>query len=392
METLTKGSKFLIYLFSFFLGFGKFDPFDTDRIYFSILIIIMLVNIIITSRVLQRIKLFSYEIILLVIILIIFSLANMAYLHSGEDDYYFNFKFLSAIIIFWVLSFSFRDNPKLVMNSLLLFAVSCSLIAVFYNFGFLSSYGQILNGRLRIFDENPNSISTRMALSATILSYIIIDNPINYSRIRYLLVLAIPSLFLFVVDSGSRGSFILILLGIGLVVIFSKVKKIYKIFLISFILLFFLNIIFIIQDSGLLIRFENEDLSGGRELIWGNALEIYNNHIWGVGEGGFVTEMKKKYSDYHDTHNLLLYMLVSGGFVSLILFLMFLWHLLNKVILQLKYGDSISLVLFGFMFFLFSKTGGVLTYLLMWYCFAVINSFSSSNLKEVTNTTLISEK
>lgn len=378
---MIKLTNYIVIIFSFFLGFGKFDPFNTNRIYFTVLTAFLVVSILTLTNVIKYIHLYLKEIVLLLLIIIFFSLADVAYTYSYRNNYIINFKYLSAIIIFWVLSYVFLLNYKLMILSILWFSISCSLIAIFYNIGYLESYGEILNGRLRIFGENPNSISTRMAISFIIIIYIIIENPLKFTKWRLLLLLGLPSLLQFVIDTGSRGSFLALVLGLIMTVVLSKRSMLKSILLISFGVIFVFLAVRLIADTVLLMRFEGENVLGGRDYIWRNSFMIFLDHPFGIGENGFIEEMERRYSDYHDTHNLFLYLLVSGGGFALISFLFFLRHLFLKSISSLKDGNSLFLILFGFLFFLISKTGGVLTYLVMWYFFAVINSSFISNNK-----------
>lgn len=70
-------------------------------------------------------------------------------------------------------------------------------------------------------------------------------------------------------------------------------------------------------------RFNNSDLDGGRLAIWANNLEIFYNNPLGVGEIGYTLESFEHFGMTSDTHNLFLYMLVTGGFIVFILFIFF---------------------------------------------------------------------
>lgn len=380
---MNKAVYFLIVLFSFFLGFGKFDPFGTGGLFFDLITLFLMITIAFYTDVLKEIGLYKKILMALCSIVMLFFITGLLYGYAYVDVNLFNFKFLSAIIIFWFLSYVFKKNPKLCLYSIILFSLSCSLIAILYNFSFLNSVSEIRNGRLYIFEENPNSISSRMAIAFVVLTYIIIENPLNLKFYRFFLGLALPSLFLFVVETGSRGSFMALFLGVGLIVFFSNVNKYIKFFL-GIVSAFLLKKIFdFIQTTSLFDRLNADDFSGGREEIWTNALGIFYDFPWGVGEGGYITEMTIRFSSQHDTHNLFIYLLVCGGWISLLLFLFFLKELFQKVLINLKNGNSLLLIIFVFLVFLASKTGGVITYLIMWYFFAVINSFDVMKKKKI---------
>ncbi len=372
---------FIVILFSFFLGFGKFDPFGTGGLFFDLITFFLMLSIVIYTDVLKEFGLYKRTLFLLCSIVLLLFFTGLFYGYVLVDTSVFNFKFLAAIIVFWFFSYVFKKNPKLCLYSIILFSLSCSLIAVLYHFGFLGSVSEIRNGRLNIFGENPNSISSRMAISFLVLIYIIIENPLSIKYHRFFLGLALPSLFFFVIETGSRGSFLALLLGVVIIVLFSKVSKYVKIILGIISVFFIIKIFDFVKTTSLFDRLNADDVSGGREEIWSNAFMIFYDFPWGVGEGGYITEMTKRFSSQHDTHNLFIYLLVCGGWLSLLLFLFFMKELFQKVLINLRNGNSLLLVVFVFLVFLASKTGGILTYLIMWYFFAVINSFDLNKQK-----------
>jgi len=364
-------SNFFVYLFSFFLAFGKYDPFKTNGFYFDVIILCMIFCLALFTNVLSKFKIYESQLLILIYIGIIIFVAGVFY---GEPI--FNFKYFSAILIFWFLSYFFRNNPKTCIYSLLFFATSSSLIALLYTYGYFSDELIIKQGRLIIFEENPNSISSRMAISFIVLMCIIIENPLKFNRIRFIFILALPSLFIFVVDTGSRGSFLGLILGTVLLALLAKIPKSYK-FLISFcVFMISISSINFMGGTSLFERFYDSDrLIGVREEIWSNAMQIFYDYPFGVGEIGYVSEMIERYSMEFDTHNLFIYFLVTGGFTSFLLFIYFLKKLFLKSIINFKNGSSLTLIIFAFLIFLISKTGGVLTYLMLWYLFSIINSF-----------------
>jgi hypothetical protein len=380
---MNKAVYFIIVLFSFFLGFGRFDPFGTGGLFFDLITLFLMITIAFYTDVFKEIGLYKKTLMALCSIVMLFFITGLLYGYAYVDVNLFNFKFLSAIIIFWFLSYIFKKKPKLCLYSIILFSLSCSLIAILYNFGFLNSVSEIRNGRLYVFEENPNSISSRMAIAFVVLTYIIIENPLHLKFYRFFLGIALPSLFLFVVETGSRGSFVGLLLGVGLFMFLSNLNVYIKFFLGIVSVFLFIKIFDFIQTTVLFDRLNAGDVSGGREEIWTNALEIFYDFPWGVGEGGYITEMTIRFSSQYDTHNLFIYILVCGGWLSLLLFLYFLKELFQKALINLKKGNSLLLIIFVFLVFLASKTGGVITYLIMWYFFAVINSFDIMKKKRI---------
>lgn len=371
----------LILIFSFFLGFGKFDPFNTGGIYFDIITILMIINIAVFSTVVKHIK--YYKSILIYLFLIGFAMFyfGLFYESTHFGTYIFNLKYFAAIIIFWFLSYSFNKNPKLCIISIILFAISCSLIAVLYHFDYLESISEIRKGRLWIFEENPNSISVRMVIAFIIITYVLIENPIKSKTISFFLSLSLPSIFIFVVATNSRGSFIALMVGITIIIYFSNINKYLKYFmsLIGTVLLYWVWGYF--KTSSIFNRLIDDNLLGGRGKIWLNSIKIFYDYPFGIGEGGYINEMTTRYSSTADTHNIFLYISICGGFISLILFILFLRIISINAFKNFKTGDPFSLTLLLIILILVSKTGGVLTYLVMWYIFAVINSYDFKKLR-----------
>ncbi|PKP23309.1 MAG: hypothetical protein CVU05_00230 [Bacteroidetes bacterium HGW-Bacteroidetes-21] len=374
--------KIIVYLFSFFLAFGKFDPFGTNGVFFDAITVLLGMSILLSTDAFLYIKKYSIQLSILFAIGIIMFIMGFIY---GEP--YFNAKYFSAVIIFWLLSYYYISNQIVCFNSIFLFAISSALIALLYNFGFLDSYFNIdTKGRLQLFEENPNSISTRMAIAFVSLFYIVIENPLKYKKIRFLLLLLLPSLFFIVIAFASRGSSLLLIMGSASIILLSKISKRYKLFLISGAFLLYISLIGFFKTTSLFERFEQEEnVLGIRETIWENAFQIFYDNPNGIGELGYVKEMYSRYNWYLDTHNLYLYFLVTGGIFTLLLFLLFLAQLFIKSYTNLRRGNSFSVILLIFLLFLAGKTGGILTYLVMWFFFSIIYSFDIKKLNDELN-------
>ena len=377
-----------IYLFSFFLAFGKFDPFGTNGLYFDALTLIAIFYIAVSTDVLKRIDLYKVQLFYLFSVAILFFLAGLLYGFTIVEVSYLNVKYIAAIIIFWFFTHVFRKDPILCYFSILIFSISSALIASLYSLGFLDSYALIRSSRLYLFEENPNSSSSRMAISFIVLLYFVVQNPLNFTKLRYLLFLGIPSIITFIIATGSRGSFLAIVFGIVLIVYFSSIRVVTKISLgvVSFIAL--LILIQSLNDTTLMERLTGSSLTGSREEIWGDALSIFYDHPWGVGEGGYLTEMMSRFSYIKDTHNFFLYILVCGGWLSLFFILLFLKDIGVYAWERIKMRESLAIIIFVFLIYLAGKTGGAMTYLIMWYFMAVTYSLNYKGISTKKNFSL----
>lgn len=131
-------------------------------------------------------------------------------------------------------------------------------------------------------------------------------------------------------------------------------------------------------DYSLFDRLENSvkyGSSGGREILNKYAWNIFSDYpVIGVGTLGFSDEMMHRYYESRTVHNMYMYILATSGILGTCLFFLFLLSIACNVVRIVK-KSSLPLIILGFILFLAYKTGGILTYLLMWYLFSVIISF-----------------
>ncbi|UZJ65456.1 hypothetical protein OKW96_04485 [Sphingobacterium sp. KU25419] len=147
----------------------------------------------------------------------------MFYGLSYTNEIPIKIKYIFAITIFIFFSYKFSEDESLKYKSLLLFGLACGLIAVGYKLGLFNKEFQFNKGRLMIFGENPNSISARLAAGFIILYYNILEDPLRLGKKRFLLAIFLIPLVLFVIDTGSRGSFVILILAFVLLTLVSKI-------------------------------------------------------------------------------------------------------------------------------------------------------------------------
>lgn len=313
----------------------------------------------------------------LIIIFLLFLLIGAFTSHYIEGESVFNIKFLMSILFFIFLSAFFEINPKLVQVSLIFFGVGAGLLSLLFSFGILgeSAY-EVRQDRLILLGENPNSLSVRISLGVLFLIWGAIENGLKLSKFkRVVLLFPIPFMFNVILASGSKGSF---MLCIGSIIIYilllkniSKTIKRGIIVFISFITFFAASLFF---QSALYERFLTSDLTTGRSEIWSVALNIFTENPMGVGEAGYKIEINQRIGRIIDTHNLFIYLLVTGGFIAFTVFIYFLYSIFIR---NLKFyktkREIIYLIILFSMLFVMIKTGGVLTYLIMWYFLACID-------------------
>lgn len=323
---------------------------------------------------------------LLCIFLVLFFIgAILPYYLEGESV--FNMKFLISILFFAVLSSFFSVHPKYIQTSLITFGIGAGILSMFFALGvFGESAYEIRNNRLFLLGENPNSLSVRISLGVLFLIWGAIENGLKLSTIqRILLLVPVPFMFNLIIASGSKGSFLLCVASVGIyVLLLQNVPRLIKriVVLFAIIILFFALSIFF--QSTLYERFLTSELTSGRSNIWEAAMDIFTEYPFGVGEIGYKTEIGQRLGRVIDTHNLFVYLLVTGGFLAFSLFAYFLCRIFIKNLDYYKTNKNIIyLIIFFSMIFVMSKTGGVLSYLIMWYFLACINGLSIKEEKKL---------
>ena len=294
----------------------------------------------------------------------------------------FLFKFLLVILLCLQLPKLFVENRNYVYISIYVFSIVSSIIAVLFWCGLLEQYITINQGRFSLFGENPNSTSARFSLAFILLLHVILKNPFFWSKKRFFQLVLLMPLINIVLASGSRGSFIILVISTFLyLILFPQKKAINKVLIISF-----LGVALV--GGGIFILSKNSDYSilerlldtyttgndAGRDQLNNYALNIWlDSPIVGEGTICFVNEMRIQFGETRTVHNLYFYILATSGIIGFVSFMYFIYNLLCDSLVVRK-QEPISLVILLFMLLMAYKTGGALTYMLMWYVFAIIIS------------------
>lgn len=368
--------------FSFFLALGTADPFfDNGSLINSVDIFFSLFTFgyLILKPDRYILRLLSFDSFVLFTIVILFTLGQVLNGYSNLIVPLVNFKFILCILFYLALSSFATTNQTYIHYSLLAYSISSILFTITVLFINTDLY-QIYKGQLIVLEENPNSTSSRLVLAVSYLLYTASINPLKIKKpYIFITMLCIPIIIYLIVLSGSRGSLLSMLIGIYLIFIFKEYKVIYKIILTSLLVLGSMILFKVLLTSESLSSRWIKALEGdtaGRTDIWNTVIQISLKSPLGVGETGYIEKMSNAYGYYIDTHNLFLYVLVCGGFVSLLLFTLLWLRLLLRSLRSYRYSkDILPILLFIIIFFIVSKTGGVITYLLYWYVFAIISSY-----------------
>lgn len=383
---ISKFTALILILFPFILAFGVFDPIFGIRPSFG-LGDILAILLIVTSYVLNFndfIKRLNINVIYLLLILFVLFLSSTIYGYSSYEKPDFNLKLLICILLYYGLTIVYKKKANYIHYSLLAYSIGVFVLIILLN-TILVSEVRVTNGRLIVFEENPNSTSARFSIAAIYFFYVAIYNPFRMTLLRYTsIVMSIPILYA-ILQSGSRGSVISTIVSYIVLIYFSPIRKLYKSLITLLIVVSLPFLIAIMSNAGsiydrLVESFVDKDLAG-RDFIWTAALEIISNNLWlGVGEAGYFHEVHKITGLYIDTHNLALYILATGGVVTFFIFSIFYKNLFLNALYFFKHKDVLPMVLLLNITLVALKTGGALTYLIMWVIFAMVTSYSNPKL------------
>ncbi|WP_299230643.1 O-antigen ligase family protein [uncultured Halomonas sp.] len=370
-----------VLFFSFIISFGVFDPVFGVRpgfglVDFSAASLVLIIFIYYHRVLVEKI---DKSVVYLALLVVALFVSSSFYGYSDNGRYVFNFKLFVMVLLYSSLLVHFKKNPRHIHYSLLSYSFGVVSLIIILNTA-LSSEMLFNKGRLWIFGENPNSTSARFSLAAIYLVYISIYNPLKWPLIRsFSFILSLPIMYT-VLQSGSRGSVISLVFSLIILLYFSHMKKVYKILLTLVLMAVAPKVLDVFINSGSiadrLSETFNEGGLGAREEIWLHALDIfYNNPIFGVGEAGYFNEMKKIAGRAVDAHNLIIYLLASGGVISFFLFSLFYRKLLVNSVVIFKSHDALPFLLLLNVTLVSLKTGGALTYSIMWFVFSIVSAY-----------------
>lgn len=273
------------------------------------------------------------------------------------------------------------------------FIIVCIALGIAFILGLLAPYIYLHEGgRVFIFNENCNSTSGRLALGILLLFYNLSTNTLGLGKWRYLLLLLTLPTLLLIFASGSRGSFIILFVSIFVFIYYKNlitngsssgaIKTIITCMAIGIVvyILAMRNPNFVIFER-LLDTLENNN-TGGREELNDFSVAIFNDYpILGAGVKGYKIEMLSRFSEHRVAHNVFYHVLGITGILGLIPFVIYFWRTFKNAWATRK-NDALPMALYVFMFLLSIKTGGIISYLMMWFCLAMVNALYISEIQE----------
>jgi O-antigen ligase len=302
--------------------------------------------------------------------------------NNFSDQYFIYFLLWSipAIIAGIFLSVSAKNYYILDVIDVVTFLINIAIINVLINLFFL-------NGTISFGGETYQTLSYLAAFSYGINLYnLLLSESKKISRFKFinysLLFMQVITVFM----SGGRGGVVLLLayslITVILVFYKNKAKSVIKFFIITTILIlgYYISIDLITFNPILINSFNRifgfftaEGLSleaASRDDLYNISLNLIINKPF-VGYGLFIWGMDS-YS-----HNLILDIILNGGFLLLLLFFLFAIFFFFKIFKLIKFDKRylkiFYIFLFPLVFLMFSSTFWINS--LFWFCFTfVINS------------------
>jgi O-antigen ligase len=238
---------------------------------------------------------------------------------------------MNIILFIFILRFV-RANPRSGYKMMEMLTVGILIMTVLFIFGIGVDYE---DGRLTIFGENSNKVGLYAITAFMFILSTIVENPLNYGRSRYYLIIALAPLINMVAQSASRVTFFSFIIILLLFFILKGGKSTIRragLIIFGFIAIYvILNYLlsFEILRNRVLDTIEDKDLAG-RDLIWESFLPLFiSNPVFGVGLSGYTEASYKIYKLFYSPHNVFLEVAIYTGLIGLIAFLVFLYRVVR---------------------------------------------------------------
>lgn len=235
-----------------------------------------------------------------------------------------------CFVLYWLCTSIFRDRNTAV-NALLAFACGAFLVSILMILGIgIEAQSEGAFERITFLGTNANMIGIWETVGIVIVIGVVVQNPLNWGRFRFALLLLLPLLLHTLVNTGSRGA--AVSLGMGLLCFLLTKGNLWK--RIAGVLLAFTLIaaaFWWAQDSILSARMTKTLDAGslaGREELWPAAISMIQQKPilgWGMwGDGTIAADLGEL--NGKDPHNVFLAFFVFGGvFAGVPLLLLALW-------------------------------------------------------------------
>tara|TARA_B110000003_G_scaffold272159_1_gene307528 strand:- start:5717 stop:6904 length:1188 start_codon:yes stop_codon:yes gene_type:complete len=332
MTIINVFERFAVYLFIFSLNFERINLFNlgTDYLATKISVILLLSISCFNYKTNYNLRKHSYLFYPLIIYFIFFTYKNYVNITANFKEY-FDIPIFLNFLIFIVLTNIFTKNPRISTNGLFVLVLCTSLLSL----AFLSGVGlSYLEDRVSIFNINQNLLGFTTCISLFVLIAFILEK-----KIKKIFLILVPFLLYLLISTGSRVSFIALILGIIFFIfsnnIYSFKRKIFIIFFCLIVVVFSYSFLEnSITAQRILQTIYTGDL-GGRDFLWTIIYEIFINDILtGIGKTGYQyftdnlisnnIQGKLISSDSFSPHNVIIEIIAYTGIIGLFIFSSFL--------------------------------------------------------------------
>ena len=390
MKTITKYAFFIL---TVALAFGSFNPFDmrgigsiTEQVeeqrgYTPLLFAACILLSLIDKNVIRNYKTFKQYYTPLLVLFVLYIFSSLVFdISTALDGYMFYIKLLVAFTGFFSYAMYFSEYPEVLKTVCRLFGLLCAGICLMFFLGFLDGFYYFSNGRLWLFGENPNSYSFVLGFGALLLGKELLDDNKLIYRILYAFGILLIMAYTFM--SGSRGT--LMFLGLSFLIIYSSyVKKHLGASLVTvFAGVIILNFIFSknVEELSVLDRFSDLQSGDSREELIKNALTLfYSSPLWGYGVNGYEYMKEASFHDIRDSHNMIVSILAVSGLFGFSAIATFFKRVMTLLWIDTR-NNLFSVSLFVYVFLISMKTGGIITYSMKWFAYAIIVA-NANNIK-----------
>jgi O-antigen ligase len=262
---------------------------------------------------------------------------------------------LSQLLLFFVIAFKLMKVGSVAKNTLLIFGLSCTFLAILQLLGIIAA--TVGDERLTTsFGDNPNVVASVLSLGLLGLFGLAYRRKDTSMKVRLLAWCSSPFLLIVIARTGSRGGQIALLLA--LIALFFKPaslpQRIRKIF-VGFLIVVGLSWS-VYESEFVRQRWENTYYEGdvaGREVLMPIAWEMFLERPllgWGPVYHYWEMNIRTNDSDGGDPHNLYLWLLKETGLLGGIPFfvgLLLCWGSAWKA--RVSHQDSLPLAYLVFM-------------------------------------------
>jgi O-antigen ligase len=397
-EWVDRLPRLALYVLCFSIPFEMWDPLNTNGD-FSVARLTAFIYLFSTIPSLWRFVRLEGVVKFLLPVWLFFGLLLFVNLYNRSNAYseFFDRSFFLGLILFWVLLNHERADRLVLEKGLLVYGLSCVVLALLYTQGFGLEY---VEGRAKLFGENENKVGIHMATGMLVLMTAVFQDGLKLGKARLLLLLPVPFMISLMAETGSRVAFISFALASLAGMLLWKTKRVWTkvaicvVGVAASILIWQFAMESEMIKARMLSTIEQADLSG-RDQIWSKLLPLLGDHIvFGVGQTGYAAFSAPAFASLYgfarSPHNVFLEVLCYTGVVGLILYLTFLFFVIRNAYQNYSHHQRLLPLLILFPIFGLLLSGQILGQKYGWLIFAYIGGSSLFGLKRPERESLLS--